>query len=92
MGRIQCGAGFDAKPQRTQRSQRVRGWFLTQRWQRGGEAEGAGLGATAPDLETGVAGNRLAAIGASPLSVPASKLANGKGAPRQPYGFPGPSG
>ena len=37
-------------------------------------------------------GNRLAAIGAESLPVPASKLAPGKGTPRQPFGFPGPVG
>ena len=37
-------------------------------------------------------GNRLAAIGAESLPVPASKLAPGKGMPRQPFGFPGPVG
>ena len=37
-------------------------------------------------------GNRLAAIGAESLPVPASKLAPGKGTPRQPFGFPDPVG
>ena len=37
-------------------------------------------------------GNRLAAIGAESLPVPASKLAPGKGTPRHPFGFPGPVG
>ena len=37
-------------------------------------------------------GNRLAAIGAKSHSAPASKLASGKGTPRQPFGFPGPVG
>ena len=49
-----------------------------------------GLGATAPTTETGEAGNRLSAIGAAPFSVLASKLADGKDAPRQPCGFPDP--
>ena len=42
--------------------------------------------------EAGKAGNRLAAIGAESLSVPASKLALGKRTPRQPFGFPGLAG
>ena len=37
-------------------------------------------------------GNRLAAIGAESLPVPASKLAPRKGTPRQPFGFPDPVG
>ena len=39
----------------------------------------AGQGATAPTTETGEAWNRLAAIGVESPSVPASKLAHGKG-------------
>ena len=38
------------------------------------------------------AGNRLAVIGAESLPGPASKLAPGKGTPRQPFGFPGHAG
>ena len=64
--------------------------FLTQRKQSGGDAEGAGLGATAPTTETGEAGNRLRRLARRPLPVPASKLAAGKDTPRQPCGFPDP--
>ena len=62
--------------------------FLTQRKQSGGDAEGAGLGATAPTTETGEAGNRLPAIGTEPLSTLASKLAAGKDPRANPAGFP----
>ena len=37
-------------------------------------------------------GIALAAIGAAPLSAPASKLARGKATPRHPFGFPSPAG
>ena len=42
--------------------------------------------------EAGKAMNRLAAIVAESLSVPASKLAPGKRTPRHPFGFPGLAG
>ena len=49
-------------------------------------------GALRATTEAGKAGNRLAAIVAESLSVPASKLAPGKRTPRQPFGFPGLAG
>ena len=42
--------------------------------------------------EAGKARNRLAAIVAESLSVPASKLVPGKRTPRHPFGFPGLAG
>ncbi len=48
---------------------------------------GIGEGATAPTTETGEVWNRHSAIDAESPSIPASKLAYGRGTLRQPFGF-----
>ena len=53
-----------------------------------GKATREGEGATAPTTETGEVWNRHSAIDAETPSIPASKLAYGRGPLRQPFGFP----